>query len=410
MPDCRRALASTLTASLWFLCALGAAQGVADPFATARNQLVDTEIVAAGVKDPRVIESMRKTPRHEFVPRDARGEAYYDMAIPIGHEQTISPPFVVAYMTEQLDPRPTDRVLEIGTGSGYQAAVLSPLVADVYTIEIVAPLARRAAATLRRLGYENVHTKIGDGYQGWPEHAPFDKIIVTCSPEDIPNPLVEQLAEGGRIVVPLGERFSQTLYLFTKKDGRLERAALQGTFFVPMTGAAEALREVLPAGELTELAGGSFEETIGTTDEPAGWYYVRQGRVESSDAAPAGNRVLKFANETPGRNAHAMQAFGVDGREVDEIEVSVHVRGEGLARGQSQQQLPHVLVEFYDAQRAPAGRGHVGPFNGTFPWKEERERIDVPARARLAVIGIGLFGATGAISFDDVKVGTPERR
>ncbi len=150
---------------------------------------------------------MRDTPRHEFVPRDQQKNAYFDMSLPIGDEQTISGPFVVAYMTEQLDPQPADKVLEIGTGSGYQAAVLSPLVKDVYTIEIVEPLGKRAEPTLKRLKYDNVHVKIGDGYQGWPEHAPFDKIIVTCSPEKVPQPLVDELKEGGRMIVPVGERY-----------------------------------------------------------------------------------------------------------------------------------------------------------------------------------------------------------
>ncbi len=161
--------------------------------------MVDEEIVAAGVKNPRVIASMRSTPRHEFVQAAERPLAYYDMALPIGSSQTISPPYVVAYMTEQLDPQPDDKVLEIGTGSGFQAAVLSPLVKDVYTIEIVKPLGERAARTLKRLKYANVHTKIGDGYAGWPEVAPFDKIIVTCSPEKVPQALVDELKEGGRL-------------------------------------------------------------------------------------------------------------------------------------------------------------------------------------------------------------------
>ena len=150
--------------------------------------MVDEEIVAAGVKNPRVIEAMRATRRGtNSCRRTSASNAYYDMALPIGEGQTISPPFIVAYMTESLDPQPTDKVLEIGTGSGYQAAVLSGLVHEVYTIEIVPPLGQRAAKTLKRLDYNNVHTKIGDGYQGWPEHAPFDKIIVTCSPEKVPR-------------------------------------------------------------------------------------------------------------------------------------------------------------------------------------------------------------------------------
>ena len=171
---------------------------------------------------------MKDTPRHEFVPkRLRRNQSYTDAGVPIGKSQTISSPFIVAYMTQVLDTQPTDKVLEIGTGSGYQAAILSPLVQDVYSIEIVEKLGKSAAKVLKKLDYKNVHTKIGDGYKGWPEHAPFDKIIVTCSPEDIPQPLIDQLKEGGTIVVPMGERHQQTLYLMTKKDGEIVRKALR---------------------------------------------------------------------------------------------------------------------------------------------------------------------------------------
>jgi protein-L-isoaspartate(D-aspartate) O-methyltransferase len=213
----------------------GFAQGKSG-FEAARNRMVDEEIAAAGVKNPRVIEAMRATPRHEFVTLNQRKYAYLDMALPIGEGQTISPPFIVAYMTEQLDPLRTDKVLEIGTGSGYQAAVLSPLVREVYTIEIVPQLGNHAAKVLRQLGYDNVHAKVGDGYQGWKEHAPFDKIIVTCSPERVPVPLVTQLKEGGRMIIPVGERYQQTLYLLKKTKGQLVPEALRPTLFVPMTG------------------------------------------------------------------------------------------------------------------------------------------------------------------------------
>ncbi|MFN7628600.1 MAG: protein-L-isoaspartate O-methyltransferase, partial [Pirellula sp.] len=152
-----------------------------------------------------------------------------DIAIAIGESQTISSPYIVALMTEALQPKPTDKVLEIGTGSGYQAAVLSPLVKDVYTIEIVEDLGERTTALLDELGYSNVHCLIGDGFKGWKEHAPFDKIIVTCSPANVPEPLREQLKEGGLMVIPVGERYQQMLYLMRKKDGKLEKEALTPT-------------------------------------------------------------------------------------------------------------------------------------------------------------------------------------
>jgi protein-L-isoaspartate(D-aspartate) O-methyltransferase len=198
----------------------------------ARGELV--KLVAEAVKDQRVLTVIGKTERHKFVqPADIR-EAYYDIALPIGHSATISPPGIVGFMTEQLHPQPTDKVLEIGTGSGYQAAILSPLVSEVYSIEIIEPLGKQAEERLKRLGYKNVHCKVGDGYQGWAEHAPFDKIIVTCSPENIPVPLAEQLKEGGKMVIPLGERYQQSLCLVTKENGELKKEVLESTFFIPM--------------------------------------------------------------------------------------------------------------------------------------------------------------------------------
>jgi len=191
------------------------------------------------ITGPAVLAAMNRVPRHEFVPEHLRAEAYEDHPLSIGHGQTISQPYIVAFMTEQLEPKPTDRVLEIGTGSGYQAAVLADLVAEVYTVEIVDDLAQRAAADLKRLGYTNVHVRAGDGYKGWAEAAPFDAIIVTCAPNKAPQPLVDQLKDGGRMVIPVGGGWKQDLVLLRKHGGKVEQHAVLPVVFVPMTGDAD---------------------------------------------------------------------------------------------------------------------------------------------------------------------------
>jgi len=392
-----------LCLAAWLVAVDTPAQG-RDLFADARDLMVDEEIVAAGVTNARVIEAMRTTPRHEFVSIVQRKLAYFDMALPIGDSQTISPPFVVALMTEALDPQPTDRVLEVGTGSGYQAAVLSGLVKEVYSIEIVAPLGRQAARTLERLHYDNVHPKIGDGFQGWPEHAPFDKIIVTCSPELVPGPLVDQLKEGGRMVVPVGQRYQQTLYLLKKKDGRLVGEKLRPTLFVPMTGRAEDKRSVLPDPTKPEIANGDFEQTIGDPPRIAGWHYVRQAELITDGNAPEGDTFITFRNAEPGRGCRALQGFAVDGRKVHVLDFSLHVRGSGIRPGQDTRQMPLLIVTFYDERRATVGNGVIGSWRGTFPWREETGRIEVPPRAREAIVRIGLHGAVGQISFDDIRM------
>ena len=209
-----------------------------DAYQKARHQMVQEQLIGPGrnIRSERVLAAMRKVPRHEFVPKEIQSEAYSDYPLPIGHGQTISQPYIVAFMTEQLDPQPGDSILEIGTGSGYQAAVLSLLVQKVYSIEIIKPLAINAEQTLKRLGYDNVKVKNDDGYLGWPEQAPFDAIIVTCAPEQIPKVLVEQLKEGGKMIIPVGPLYDQSLYLLTKKKNILEKKAVLSVRFVPMTG------------------------------------------------------------------------------------------------------------------------------------------------------------------------------
>jgi protein-L-isoaspartate(D-aspartate) O-methyltransferase len=219
--------------------------GDARDFAAARRRMVVEQLAAPGrdIRHAGVLRVMGEVPRHEFVPAAERAHAYEDRPLPIGHEQTISQPFIVAFMTAALDPRPTDRVLEIGTGSGYHAAVISRLVAEVFTIEIVEPLAHGAAATLARLGYANVKVRAGDGYRGWPEAAPFDAVLVTCAPDHVPQPLVDQLAEGGRMIIPVGAAGRQELVLLEKHGGELQRREVLPVRFVPMTGESQRRRE-----------------------------------------------------------------------------------------------------------------------------------------------------------------------
>ncbi|GAB4134561.1 MAG: protein-L-isoaspartate(D-aspartate) O-methyltransferase [Thermogutta sp.] len=374
-----------------------------------REEMVRRDLIDSGIRNPRVLEAMRTVPRHEFVPPAHRRSAYYDMALPIGFGQTISATFIVAYMTEQLDPQPQDKVLEIGTGSGYQAAVLSGLVREVYSIEIVEPLAIQAAETLRRLGYKNVFVKAGDGFLGWPEHAPYDKIIVTCSPEDIPQPLVDQLNEGGRMVIPLGERYRQTLYLMRKTNGRMVQEALRPTLFVPMTGEAEARRKIQPDPRNPTIVNGDFEEAANERREPDGWYYFRQFELRSDNSAPSGKNYAHFSNTVPGRPARALQGFPLDGRYVRRINLSFWVRGEMIRPGATPQESATVTITFYDAQRATVGEWSIGPLLGTFPWQKRTVVVEVPPAGREAILGIGMLGAVGTVSFDAIEI-TPVTR
>jgi protein-L-isoaspartate(D-aspartate) O-methyltransferase len=202
-----------------------------------REEMVRNQLAAGGIRKAEVLQAMAEVPRHEFVPASLRSYAYADGPLPIGHGQTISQPFIVAYMTQALELSKEDTVLEIGTGSGYQAAILGKLTKEVYTIEIVPPLAESARAVLSKLGFENVHVRQGDGYLGWPEKAPFDAIIVTCAPDHVPEPLISQLKEGGRLVIPVGVTGGiQQLVLLRKRNGQISKEKMLDVRFVPMTG------------------------------------------------------------------------------------------------------------------------------------------------------------------------------
>ncbi len=211
-------------------------QGDLTEYDRARERMVRSQIEARGIRDPQVLAAMRQVPRHLFVPVNMRGSAYYDSPLPIGEGQTISQPYIVALMTEMLELTGEERVLEIGTGSGYQAAILSLLAREVYTVERLPDLARSAEEVLGQLGYTNVHVRVGDGTLGWPEHAPYDAIIVTAAPPEIPSPLLDQLTDGGRFVAPIGPRWTQTLVRVRREGEKFHEESLTAVAFVPLVG------------------------------------------------------------------------------------------------------------------------------------------------------------------------------
>ena len=373
----------------------------------ARNQMVTEFVEAAGVHNPRVLDAMRKVPRHEFVPSALKSKAYTDAAWSIGYKQTISPPFVVAYMTETLDPQPTDRVLEIGTGSGYQAAVLSHLVKDVYSIEIVEQLGRSAARRLKRLGYKNVKTKVGDGYLGWAEFAPFDKIIVTCSPESVPKPLVDQLKEGGKMVIPVGERYRQDLYLMEKKDGKLVRKQLIPTLFVPMTGRSEKERVIKPDPLNPQLFNGGFE-VLEDSGQASGWHYQREMTLVS-ESPPEGHHFARFENEDRGRLAQALQGLPIDGHQLATLDFRASVRSKDIVESLNAYERAGIRVFFYDDNRKLIGDEQATRVFGTSDWHTVEGNAKIPTNARHAIVQVGLNGSTGRLDVDDVRLTVGKR-
>ncbi|MFH1051040.1 MAG: protein-L-isoaspartate(D-aspartate) O-methyltransferase [bacterium] len=209
-----------------------------EDFKSTRKNMVKYQIEARGIKNKKVLNAFKKVPRHKFVPKEYIRQAYNDGPLPIGKGQTISQPYVVAFMTDVLNLKKHEKVLEIGTGSGYQAAILAEICDSVFSIEIFKELGNKAKQVLESLGYKNIFVKIGDGYKGWKEHAPFDAVIVTCAPTNIPQPLIEQLKENGRMIIPIGERWSQELVLLKKTKGKIEKKEVLPVRFVPMIDSA----------------------------------------------------------------------------------------------------------------------------------------------------------------------------
>ena len=393
----------TFVLSLLVLDSMTTMAQTRDQFAAARRKMVEESIEAEGVTNKLVLDAMATVPRHEFVSGSLRSRAYADIALPIGAQQTISSPFIVAYMTETIDPKPTDRVLEIGTGSGYQAAVLSTIVDEVYSIEIVETLAKSAKKRLEKLGFDNVTTKYGDGYLGWEEHAPFDRIIVTCSPESVPQPLIDQLKEGGTMVIPIGERYQQSFYLLTKKDGKLEEQKLVPTLFVPMTGASEDLRRIQPDADNPQIGNGDFELDDNEDGRADGWHYQRQ--TEMSEDEPMHGRIcLRFSNADPGELSQALQGCGVNGRRIALLNFSIWARTDAVVPGATPQDVAGAHIHFYDSVRREVGSTALVRWRGTGNWQQTRRAIPVPANAREMIFRIGLNGSTGTLDVDNFQI------
>jgi len=374
-----------------------------DAYRDARFKMVKECIEREGIKNPRVLQAMRTVPRHEFVLPATKAQAYHDRAIAIGEKQTISPPFVVAYMTETIDPQPDEKILEIGTGSGYQAAVLSGLTKDVYTIEIVEKLGKTAAERLKRLKYANVHCKIGDGYLGWEEHAPFDKIIVTCSPENVPQPLIDQLNDGGKLLIPLGERYQQVFHLFEKQDGKLVSTKLIPTLFVPMTGESEKIRQVKPDPLNPQLLNPGFEDDENEDELADHWHYQRLTHRDADDVQE-GKFSLRFENHESGRVAQGLQGMAIDGATLGTIHFRLKYKTNSAQAGTEDYEKPALVCHFFDDQRREIGTAFIGPWLNTSEWKTAVKSIPVPAKARELIVRVGLNGATGELWIDDVQM------
>ena len=408
MANHRTRIVVTLSVSIVIGALTAAATAQNRRFDELRDDMVTAHIEREGITNTAVLQAMRVVPRHEFVPSAQKARAYEDLALPIGYQQTISPPYIVAYMTNELDPQPDDRVLEIGTGSGYQASVLAQIVKEVYTIEIVSALSKQAETRMKDLGYTNVHCLDGDGFKGWPEHAPFDKIIVTCSPENIPQPLIDQLKEGGRMIIPVGERYQQSFHLLVKAEGKLKDERLASTLFVPMTGESEERRRVQPDPDHPQIVNGSFDLDENDDEKPDGWHYQRQTTM-CDDAPMDGQYCLRFENKDSALISQALQGAAINGRSVGTLHLNYWVRCNGIVPGREISEQAAVVVHFYDTIRREVGTTVLGKWRGSFAWQNAKSTVIVPPTAKELIIRIGLNGAQGQLDLDDLQMTAVKR-
>lgn len=392
---------------------------------------VENELVLQdGLENDLVLSAMMRIPREKFLPQNKKSGAYRDVAIPIGCSRMDYSPYITAYCISQLDPAPDDKVLEIGTGCGYASAVLSLLVREVHTVEFHATLSKKANQSLKKIGIKNVYGKIGDGFQGCPEQAPFDKIIVWGAVEDIPESLIDQLKEGGRMVVSVGEKYQQTLYLCRKKNGELKKETLPPTFFTSMPGEAESRRILLADPKNPSILGGDFEHYYGETRLPYGWYHVKNARILQGPDAPNGTNYMRFEVEpeytivhdphemedsygeppeqfvpSAEKTAQIVQSFAIDGKTVSRVKFGVFLRAENIQPLDPQNPPKGTIVlAFYGEDREVLQCVQLASVYGSFNWKPFSTEIPVPRKTLEADLYIGLFQNAGRLDIDAVSL------
>lgn len=382
----------------------------ARPLIPEARKMVEREILPQHEwEDPIVLSAIMRTARDRFVPASYKKTAFRDLAVPLGRSRYQQAPSLLAYMTEELDVRPDEKVLHIGTGSGYYTAVLSLLAKEVYTVELDETLGNRASQTFEKLAYTNIYTKIADGYDGWEEHAPFDRIVFTCSPETVPEPLVKQLREGGVMIVPLGEPFRQVLYRCKKKGEELQKEFLLPYPFELMEGEAQSRRQTKPDPERPELSNGHFER-FHENGEPYGWFSMTNAIVREVPDAPEGRHFLKLEvnsfSSDEARFARAEQSFALEGKNVSRLHLEAFLRGDRLETlsARNVRASASMILLCYDESDRLLQRYDLAPVSGSFDWKAFQCEISVPKKTKKATLILTLSDRTGTLEFDALSV------
>jgi len=380
-----------------------AAEEQADAYGDARTTMVDADLSGNGIGNERLLKAMRTIPRHRFCLPEDQKHAYADQSLPIGHKRKLASPYVTAGLIELLDPRPNDRILELGTGSGYQAAILSQLATDVYSVESIEELGKASASLLKELKCKNVHTRIGDTLEGWPEAAPFDRILFTSCSGTVPAALIDQLRERGKVVVDAVCGNEELFHLFEKQHGRLVALKVWSPFSIANADNLKQHRDEKQSPNKSEIENGDFE--LSEDGKATGWYFQRQAALAEDREAP-NNHVLTFENKEPGRHAQAIQEVAIDGRAVVSLRLSVRAKGLEIHNSSSADK-PSMVIRFYDAHQRPITvepSAILGPWRGTFGWETYTCVSSVPKTTRKALVVISMGGATGRLTVDDAQL------